>query len=791
MPIDTDFLFRRSLSLKPLIDFWRGVAEDPTAPLAPLAPSILEAVDAAPELLAPIEDFSLLEPHQGLIERMMIAVFPAGLSKEVYAAAFPPFMMMPIHATSRFYRLIEHAEKHEDMNEQVETRKKIMRAYHHLLDTYYGVKLHFDVPMLFPTKGKTTGLSRYFRFNVDFTFCDPALHGDLPQLSDEDLSELQSDPMNLDLWTEKLPPDLFELQGMVILSAVDVTDQEVLSLLKHDLLQKDAMASAERLDKLQDRLRTLLRCPDLQVGLLHLERVDPEAIPTARPVGRSLLFGTQNAAPACTHGHVSSYGHVVKKMEPIVISDLEQAPYETGFEYYLREQGFRSVMLAPLTQDQEIIGVLEIASPAAGALNSLNVLKLDEVISLFTTALRRSLDERENRLQAVIKQQYTAVHPTVEWRFREAAASFVQQQIDGVRPTLESIVFRDVFPLYGLTDVRNSSVHRNAAIQADLLEQVGLALAVVMEAKLHRPLPVLDELAYQMEHFVEELQGELSSEHELTVLDFLRNDVEPLFDHLADFGTSVQERIDAYRASIDAEVGILYRRRRDFDATIQRINDTVGMVLDMRQEQAQAMFPHYFEKYKTDGVDYNLYVGASLVDDKPFDMLYLRNLRLWQLLSTCAIDWALEKLMPELKIPLRTAHLILVQHLPLSIRFRQEEKHFDVDGAYNIRYEIIKKRIDKARVLGTGERLTQPGHIAIVYSQQREIAEYHRYLDFLRASGYLTGDAEELELEDLQGVHGLKALRIAIAPPPPEMGDGQAVDTALPEIEATPAETAA
>ena len=55
----------------------------------------------------------------------------------------------------------------------------------------------------------------------------------------------------------------------------------------------------------------------------------------------------------------------------------------------------------------------------------------------------------------------------------------------------------------------------------------------------------------------------------------------------------------------------------------------------------------------------------------------------------------------ELPIPLETTHLILVQHAPLSIRFRFDEKRFDVDGAYDIRYEIVKKRIDKA---------VDPGH---------------------------------------------------------------------------------
>ena len=77
---------------------------------------------------------------------------------------------------------------------------------------------------------------------------------------------------------------------------------------------------------------------------------------------------------------------------------------------------------------------------------------------------------------------------------------------------------------------------------------------------------------------------------------------------------------------------------------------------------------------------------------------------------------------------------------------------------------IVKKRIDKALVRGTGERLTQPGTIAIVFSQEREAREYGRHIEYLQSSGYLEGEIETMELEDLQGVFGLKAIRVKIAP---------------------------
>ena len=193
-----------------------------------------------------------------------------------------------------------------------------------------------------------------------------------------------------------------------------------------------------------------------------------------------------------------------------------------------------------------------------------------------------------------------------------------------------------------------------------------------------------------------------------------------------------------------------------------QMNETLSSYLDAEEEKAQAMFPHYFEKHKSDGVEFGIYVGKSLVEDGKFDMLYLHNLRLWQLMVMCGMARQAEHIKGNLRAPLEMAHLILMQHTPLSIRFRLDEKRFDIDGAYNMRYEIVKKRIDKAMIRGTHERLTQPGKIAIVYSQPREAMEYHGYIAYLQDTGYLTGQVEDLELEDLEGAHGLKALRVSV-----------------------------
>jgi hypothetical protein len=137
-------------------------------------------------------------------------------------------------------------------------------------------------------------------------------------------------------------------------------------------------------------------------------------------------------------------------------------------------------------------------------------------------------------------------------------------------------------------------------------------------------------------------------------------------------------------------------------------------------------------------------------------------MKLWQLTflaKAARLTHALEKRLP---LSLKTTQLILAHSIPISISFRRKERKFDVDGAYNIRYEIIKKRIDKVHLKNSEERLTQPGKIAIVYSQNKELEEYLEFIEYLQHEKLLGNELEHLDLEDTQGISGLKAVRVNV-----------------------------
>jgi hypothetical protein len=68
---------------------------------------------------------------------------------------------------------------------------------------------------------------------------------------------------------------------------------------------------------------------------------------------------------------------------------------------------------------------------------------------------------------------------------------------------------------------------------------------------------------------------------------------------------------------VDPRLGTLYRQRKDFEESVTQLNETLAAYLDLEEEKAQAMFPHYLEQHKTDGVEYGIYIGASLVEQHP------------------------------------------------------------------------------------------------------------------------------------------------------------------------------
>ncbi len=761
------FPFATTLSLEPLIDYWREREADPNPGVARLARAVHQEVAKNLDCRGNLPNIEQLDTTPDLVGMLMLAVFPPDATTTAITGAIPPFQRRSFYYTSRFAEVMMGKDRaiKQPLNIDFATMELRMTqmAYLLILSREYGAEIPEQGAIIFTGADYRIGLYRHYGVSFDSSFVRVRVQGEKPTLSPEQVQYLLHNRHRLELWYELLPPERFTLEGFNLLQLVDVTTQEILSELKYDLLERDVLQASDRLEQIQEKLRVLFARPALQLGIAAYDTRKKAFVDFGRKINHSFLT-KQMQSQELTAGFKQLYARLLADRQPLVLEDVATS---TSIQEDIRQQilrlGIHSAILALLPYGPDTVGLLELGSPEAGDLDEFDMELVKQFVPLFAVAVKRNAEDLETRIQAVIKEKFTAIHPTMEWRFNDAARRLLTQQEDGNRSAeMEPIVFEDVYPLHGSCDIRGSSTARNEAVQGDLIEHLTLARQVLKKASEYQALPILDELKFYVTKNLRRLRQGIISGDEVNIYDSLRTQAEPLFEYLAQNIPELRLTITHYWQHIDPRLGILYHRRRDFEQSVTRINDTISDYLDQEETKAQQMFPHYFQRFKTDGVEFNIYVGGSLVQDKPFDMIFLKNLRLWQLLVMVEITRRTHALKAELPVPLETTQLILIHAQSLSIRFRQDERQFDVDGAYNIRYEIIKKRIDKATVLGTGERLTQPGYLALVYAQPREATEYLEYIDYLQDRNLLETNIEELELEELQGVKGLLAMRVKV-----------------------------
>ena len=631
-----------------------------------------------------------------------------------------------------------------------------------VLNTFYDQEIQFFHAEHMVIRDRETQMEKHYRFEIQLDFLEVKAVQPLKELSRKQIHELLNNLQDEALWMRYIPPENFVFEGFIMGFLQDVTQEEILSTLK-ELAANDVGRSQhiDDLNYLEVLGKSFLNMPDLRLGVL-------QSIygPWIESVTWCLLrhHNPEIVNPSLTDPQ-SAYGKLMATGSPQMVEDLAACSELSPIETELKAQGIRSLLLAPMKEDDDkIIGILELASNEPYNFSQLTLLQLEEFISLMEMGTNKFIQGMENSVRLTMQQEFTSIHPSVEWKFREVASTYFWEGVMENQPSSpEPIVFKDVYPLYGQADIVGSSKKRNASIQVDLTDNLERLYAVLVSCKEHLPFHLIDVYAEKVKTRLEGLKAAFASSDESLIVELLTLEVHPLLRKLRKrFPQLPQEQLTAYFDYLDPDLDIVYRRRKAYEDSVSLLNQTISHYLLQEEEKMQQILPHYFEKFQTDGVEYNLYLGQSLLDSGEFDAFYLRDFRLWQLVVMCEITRLVQRESPNFPVPLTTAQLVFVFNSSLSIRFRMDEKQFDIDGAYNVRYEILKKRIDKAYVKGTDERLTQAGKIAIVWLQEKDRQEYQEYLEYLIAKGYIHPEIEDLDLERMQGVEGLKAMRVEV-----------------------------
>ncbi|WP_178990654.1 GAF domain-containing protein [Winogradskyella schleiferi] len=735
--------------------------------IAANARRVLKIAEENPILRDGFSDFSLLKTYEKEIEGLLQDAFSPLLTKNEIKTATIPFHNFTFNRSERFKNILKTAG--DDFELQIlnmPADEKYIFVCAVILNFCYGYNINFKRPFFYEIPD-ANGVMRYYKmlYNADFIEIIPKENA--PKITKSDFDELLDNFENIELWKEKFPPNSYVFKGFVISNLFDITDDQSISNIKTSLIGDDKRKSKSFMENFHEIFRSLLGLKDIHVGFSTYNK-DEDSFERVYGSGmRSFLLNDLETSHCSDTLCNWSYNRLLNEKKYFSISDVkkqfEHPDRNAPHIKILNQQGIQSAIFAPIANDEGLMGILEIVSEKPKVLNSINANKLADVMPFIVSAVERSKKEEENLIEAIIQKECTSIHKSVHWKFVQEARHYIKEQLENNEtPTFKKIAFDDVYPLFGQLDVKGSSDARNLATQKDLQLQLGYAEKILNKTLDEKSLPIYEQIKFQISEYSSALKDhfKVDSEHAITV--FLTKEVLPVFQLIADTQPLVKKEIEDYISKLDKELGVVYFYRRHYDETVKLINNNMSSLLDEKQLEAQKMYPHFFERFKTDGVEHNMYIGESITKDDSFNVIYLYNLRLWQLQVMCEMENEYYQNRHDYPVSLDVASMILVFNQPLSIRFRMDEKRFDVDGTYNARYEVVKKRVDKAYIKGTEERITQKGKLTIVYSQKEDEEEYERYIKFLQSKKVLDNDLEYLELEDLQAITGLKALRISI-----------------------------
>ena len=544
---------------------------------------------------------------------------------------------------------------------------------------------------------------------------------------------------------ERLQRDNYRLTGRLLWEGLDVSDRETLQKLTHTLIST----------------RNLIDDPDTFCGVAQLIKSLFRASTTAIFRFKNNAFqlsvcqddNFEETETLASEGWQNSHLHRAIQANRIWnVPNLSESCL-SSIEEALRDRGCHSLLLIPLLWESEVqgekqlLGVTILGSDRPDNFDQLDATRAESLIPALKTALRQS-----------DRPHFDRVHPSVAWRFARER----ERRSLGLPP--ERIVFKGVYPLYGISDIRGSSRVRNQAIQKDLLAQFNLALAIVDAALEVREIAFLQQLRTDLLAYMDRLAKQIRVEDEMTALQYLQQHIEVYFPYFRQCDDRTISAVADYERACKNAHQSIYKARENYDRAIDRINTHLRETWDRWQVQMQAILPHYCDIEVSDGIDSMMYVGSAIASQ--YSLFHLHSLRYEQLRAMCDCARTCFAVQKRYNLSLEVSHLVLVQGATIDI-FHDEhtEKLFDVMGTKDTRYEIVKKRIDKGVDVKTGTRITQPGMLTIAYSTEQEWSEYHQYLRYLVRESWIDSQIESGAIEPLPGVTGLKFARVKIIEP--------------------------
>jgi len=757
------------LSLRPFIAYVENMANTEKTAKINFYKYILEQFKQFPELQESIPRENV-HRYNVLFELIYTALSPIiNEEREHLWAISTPLMPCFHYGTNAFYNILMEPstctlKADLSLPSKLEMEKSLLSAFYNLvLRRFYNFSLtanEFTVKSIIDPETK---LPKYYRLIIDTRFLDITANVEMPEYDLNIVKDYIQDETNtIDILTKLIPPEIFTIEGISIVTMVDVTGEYVLESIKNIIIEHHESKNVNHSKEIATALKTLVGTEKLEFGMLPYTKLNNKLLVNEKSGFYSTLIKLAEEDGWKYEDELDFIDEYLSNPRTMIFPEITEEDQEKyPMLRLLWAKGIKAYGLFPLYYNAKLVGCLELYTEDPTKFNGSTLTKIDLAFPLLAQLYQDIITDFNQEISEIVTDKFTALQPSVEWRFHQAAYNYLQSGGKARNLPVEPVFFKDVHPFYGAVDIRNSSVLRNMAIRKDLYVHFEI-LEKTLDAVKEKVCQLPDEdIPPQYQIWNKEQFEELSDREILKTEDYLQRQIPYALTHLMETYPELTETVDEY-FKLTAIDGKSYEHRDRYEKSLQMINLAVTRHLDEFNREIQRIYPCYFEKFRTDGVEFDIYLGPSIAPDKEFSEDILHEFRLKQLKVLAEVAQTTFSLAPYFSLPLETTQLIFVYEKLIDISFRIDEQRFDVEGSYNIRYQMVKKRIDKAHIKDTMERITQPGKIAIVYFNSWEAHEYVGYIKTLQDIGLLNDDLEYLDIEELQGVEGLKALRIGV-----------------------------
>ncbi len=403
------------------------------------------------------------------INDLLEDLFPDILQDNEIKIACLPFNNTAFKSTRRYKSIIAAT------GQDFEPKLKSFNEDHYyimgcsiILSRYYGYAIDFRRPFYYDIPN-VEGNMRHYRilYNGDYVAIEKTKNA--KKITQEDVNELLDNFNNIDLWKEKFPPQSYVFKGFIIANLFNVTTDVSISDFKTSLLKYDKKEDDSFSQGITQVFESIFNLKNLRIGFSKYNRKEQILEKLHYKNVDSFLLNSHNSQ-ACSEALCShSFNTIFEEKEFFTIADIATSaanfPEESLYQN-LNKQAIGSAIFAPIVDNNELEGILEVVSAEKHVLNSINANKLLDIMPYLVDEVQNSKARTQDELELIIQNECTSIHPSVYWKFKLEAKRVWETQHSGSQQeaSFRDIVFKKVYPLFGQVDIKGSS-HLSQGIQ--------------------------------------------------------------------------------------------------------------------------------------------------------------------------------------------------------------------------------------------------------------------------------------------------------------------------------------